>query len=469
MRIIKMGTAAVILLLSAPNKTAMARLADDPNPLSGGALPPTGAMLSFGPPAPKPAVDAGSTGVAGVLNGAVPTSLHTLAEQASRSHPQVKGAESLIKAANFDLKGAKWLRFPSLTVEALGATRGSANSSQDGMVLNAVVEQPIWAGGRVSAAIDRAKAQLFVQRAAVDEAARDIVLRVVQAYFDVVAGTRRVEILKDVLLQHRALADTIARRVDQQISPRSDLDLARARGAQAEQQMALARAQREGGLSALVELVGTNSVTIGDMPKYDAMLHHPAREGAVEQAVLCDPRATRFSALAEVARAEQRSAKAALMPQLVGQLSSNEVLGQRVGVALRAQTGNGLSQAAAARGAGERALASQEAISGAQRDLREALRLDFVNNSAVRDRIESSATAADSSLQVIESYKRQFIAGRRTWLDVMNALQEYTNNRLAVIDAQTAAQLTAVRIALRTCSWQPRPLFLNMEAPNDHQ
>jgi adhesin transport system outer membrane protein len=157
-----------------------------------------------------------------------------------------------------------------------------------------------------------------------------------------------------------------------------------------------------------------------------------------------------------VARAEQKSAKAALLPQLIGQLSSNEVLGERIGLALRAQTGNGLSQAAAAQGAGERARASEEAIVSAQRELREALRLDFVNNAAARERIGSADVAAKSSLFVVESYKRQFIAGRRTWLDVMNALQESTNMRLAIIDSETSAQQTNARIALRTCTWQPR-------------
>jgi hypothetical protein len=40
----------------------------------------------------------------------------------------------------------------------------------------------------------------------------------------------------------------------------------------------------------------------------------------------------------------------------------------------------------------------------------------------------------------------------------MNALQESTNTRLATVDSETSAQLTTARIALRTCTWQPRLL-----------
>lgn len=429
----------------------------------GSAAAPVGADVArYGPPRPQPQAPVDDVAPS-VPHPAISPFLHSLAEQTVRQHPQVKAAEGQIKAAGYDVRGARWLRFPSLTIEALGTTRGSANSAQDGTVLNAVLEQPIWAGGRIGAAIDRAKAQLLVQQAGLDETARDLTLRVIQAYFDVVGASRRIEVLQDALHQHEELATTIKHRVDQEISPRSDLDLARARSAQTEQQLALAQAQRGAGLSAIVELTGSDAVLIGSMPAYDPVLHHPERGDALETATLCDPRSARFSAQAIVARAEQRSAKAALMPQLVGQLSSNEVLGERVGVALRAQTGNGLSQAAAAQGASQRALASEEAIAGAQRELREALRLDFVNNAAARDRIAGAGAAAASSRFVIDSYKRQFIAGRRTWLDVMNALQETTNNRLAVIEAEATAEVTAARIALRTCAWQPRPLSTGTE------
>lgn len=420
---------------------------------------------SYGPPAPlrtRPSEDSAQA-MAGLPPVGVPDVLTRLTMDVVRDHPQIKLFEGRIRAAGYDVRGAKWLRFPSLSIEALATTRGSVNAARDGTVLNAVVEQPIWAGGRINAAINRARAQLQVQQGLLDETARDLSLRVVQAYYDVAASARRIEILKDALQRHRDLADTIARRVEQQVSPKSDLDLARARAAQVEQQLAFAQAQRGAGLNTLVELTGDASPALGDVPPYDPALHHPPRDGAVEKALSCDPRSARLLAESLVARAEQRAAKASLLPQLVGQVSSNEVLGERVGVALRAQTGNGLSQAAAAQGAAERVRASEQAIVSAQRELREALRLDFVNNGAARDRIGSASAAAASSLFVIDSYKRQFIAGRRTWLDVMNALQESTNTRLAIVESETTAQLTTARIALRTCAWAPRLQLDNPE------
>lgn len=386
----------------------------------------------------------------------VPAALHKAAGDAAFGHPAVKAAEAQIRAAGYDLRSARWLRFPSLTVEALATSRGSAVAAQDGTVLNAVIEQPIWTGGRISAAIDRAKAQGTMRRAMLDETVRDLSLRTVQAYFDLANAIQRADVLSDVLGQHGELIATITRRVDQQISPQSDLELAKARSAQIEQQLTLAQAQRRSSLNTLIELTGDSNPQLGIVPAYNPSLHHPLLEGAVERALSCDPRTIRLRAEALIARAEQKSAKAALFPQLVGQLSSNEILGERVGVALRAQTGNGLSQAATAQGAGQRVSASEEAAMTAQRDVREALRLDFVNNAAAKQRIASTGNAAASSRLVTESYKRQFIAGRRTWLDVMNSLQETSSTRLGLVESEVLAMLTSARIALRTCAWEPR-------------
>ena len=418
----------------------------------------------YGPPAEADGI-VGSPDLGVPLPG-IPPELHRAVAAAVFSHPQVRAAEGQIKAAGYDIRSAKWSRFPSLSVEAMAITRGSANASQDGTVLNVVVEQPIWAGGRTTATIDRAKAQLLVQRAGLGEVVLDLALRVVQTYFDLVQSERRIDLFKDALSQHGELVETIERRVSQQISARSDLDLAKARTAQVEQQLALALAQRSAGLNSLIELTGEAAPDLGYLPLYDPALHHPAIGQAVDNALACDPRIARLSAQSILAHAEERSARATLFPQVIAQVSSNEILGQRAGIALRAQTGNGLSQVAAAQGAAARALASENGISTAEREIREAIRLDFLNNDAARERVAKSSAAAESSRAVIESYRRQFIAGRRTWLDVMNALQESTNTRLVVLETETSSQLTMARIALRTCSWAPRPLFNAMEPRN---
>ena len=59
---------------------------------------------------------------------------------------------------------------------------------------------------------------------------------------------------------------------------------------------------------------------------------------------------------------------------------------------------------------------------------------------------------------VTESYQRQYVAGRRTWLDMMNAVREATDAQLTEADAEVSAMASAARLLLRTCRWAPGEL-----------
>jgi adhesin transport system outer membrane protein len=356
------------------------------------------------------------------------------------------------------LRSARWLRFPSLTLEALAVSRGNRNTVQNGITANLVLEQPLLTFGRIGGTIDKAEALYLARRAGVDETARDVALQVVDAFYSVAAAARRQQILEEGISQHEDLLRTIRNRVQQEISPQADYDLAMSRTAQLQQELELAKAQRTANLTRLVQLVGTSAIDLGDVPAYDPVTMHPAEQGAIEKAMLCDPAQERLRAEVLVAEAEAKVAKASIFPQLLGQVSRNEITGTRVGAVLRAQTTGGLSQLAATDAARTRVQAAEFNISTAERTLREQLNLDFVNNRSSRERVESGKQASLTSALVTESYKRQFITGRRTWLDVMNAVREATSSKLSMADAEISAMQSNAHIWLRTCGWQPRPL-----------
>ena len=395
----------------------------------------------------------------------VPPALLTTAAIAAENYPAIRNAEAEMRAAGAVLRGARWLRYPSLSVEALAVTRGSRNAVQNGITANLVAEQPVLTFGRVGGTIGRAKALLMVRRAAVDETARNVALQVTDTFYSVAAAARRQAILEDGIRQHQDLLRTIRNRVQQEISPQADLNLAMSRTAQLEQELEQARAQSAAGLARLTQLVGTDTIELGNVPEYDAGTLHPSDQGAIERAMLCDPTQDRLRAEVLVAEADAKVAKAALFPQLLGQLSRNEITGTRVGAVLRAQTGNGLSQFSASEAAQTRVQAAEFNIFTAERDLREQLNLDFVNNRSSRERVASGAQVSLTSSLVTESYKRQFIAGRRTWLDVMNAVREATTSKLSVVDAEINAMQSNAHIWLRTCGWQPRPLDSGIAEP----
>ena len=54
---------------------------------------------------------------------------------------------------------------------------------------------------------------------------------------------------------------------------------------------------------------------------------------------------------------------------------------------------------------------------------------------------------------------RQFVTGRRTWLDVMNAVRESNAARIGLVEAEISAMASAVRLRLRGCEWRPLMIY----------
>ncbi|WAT17713.1 TolC family protein [Aurantiacibacter sp. MUD11] len=385
---------------------------------------------------------------------AIPQPLNLAANSAVATHPFVDVAEAEATALGSDLRGARWLYYPSLSVEALAATRGSSFADQDGLTLNAAIEQPLWSGGRIDGQVDRARASLRAGQQRVGEAQTDIVLQVVQAYYDFVLADQRQSVLEASLAEHRELLDAIGRRVAQEVSPRADLTLGQSRTAQVELDLALAGEARDSALVRLSELTGGLEVE-PVMPPVSTVDILPPENLALAEALGCSPSLAALSQLVAVAEADRDIAEAQLWPQVLLQLSQNEITGARAAIVLRSQFGNGLSQLAAIDSADARIQRAFAEFGNEERMLREQLRRDYVLVRAARARIESAVFAADAAAEIIASYRRQFIAGRRSWLDVMNATREATNARLSESEARVNAVAGAARILSLTCRWDP--------------
>ncbi len=411
---------------------------------------------AYGPP--KPEEIATTIAVPLETPPGLPPALVQATEIATRNYPTIKRSTSERNARKSELRGAKWLSFPSVSVEALALTGGSSNVNGNGAAANLVLEQPLWAGGKIAGTIGRAKASLLASNSAIRETELEIALRTVQTYYELALASKRSVILMASLDDHRELLGTIGRRVDQEVSPRADLELGKSRTAQIEQELAGVEGQRATSYSQLLELIGSESIELGNVPAFDPALTVGESSEIVALTLACSPTLERLGYERLAAEADRKIARGALFPQLVVQASHNEITGSRAGFALRLQTGNGLSQFSAVSTAESKIESASFAISTAQREIREQVRVDVLSYEAARNRIESGGRASTSSTLVTESYKRQFIAGRRTWLDVMNAVREAMSSQLSEAEAEITAMAAATKITLRTCAWQPAGL-----------
>jgi len=375
--------------------------------------------------------------------------LAAAAERTLESNPALSAARSTIRASGHDIKAAKWLRFPSVAVQTVTRT------DRIGVSPNVQVFQPMWAGGRISGSIDRATALKNVALAQYQETAFGLLLRLSDAFHEIAKSDRLINVYTDSLMEHRRLVESMERRVAQEVSPRSDLDLARSRLAQVEQELTTVAAQHDASLRRLTEIVGIPDFDVGKPPVYSTTMHHPVTEGAVDRALACDPTVERLAAEVHVAEADRRLSRSATLPQLGVQYSYDRFAGNQLGLAVKMESNGGLSSLALADAAAARRQASEYRVAAARREVQEAVGLDIVENRSSRTRMASTVAAAESTARVTESLLRQFVAGRRTWLDVMNAVREGVAAKAALVQVESSAMASAARLQLRTCAWQP--------------
>ena len=413
-------------------------------------LPPLAAKPSYGPPVALATPKA--SGVVISWEGApasAPPALVRALDIVSRTYPSIRGARAAIGAASSDVRGAQWQRFPNVSVQTSFVDTGNT------VAPSLSVSAPVWTAGRLGASIKRAKATLSATEAQYREVVLGLAVDTAQLYFDIARLSRREVLIQQSLEEHGALVASMERRVAQEVSPLADLELARSRLAQIEQELSIARAQRQASLYAFAELVADPNYEIGDVPSFGGGLALQGRETLMDEALGFDPALQRLQAQILAGRAEVSAAKAAILPQVNAQYSYNDAVGSRVGLVASLETAGGLSRFSAVSSARGRLEALEAQYLTAQRQLRQRVNNDLTEFESASARADVSRNASFTANNVSQSYMRQFIAGRRSWLDVMNSLRETLSARLIQADAEIQTLASFTRLSLRTGRWSP--------------
>ncbi len=408
----------------------------------------------YGPPSPK--VEHGKLAEIGWDEAPpqFPPALEEAINIVTKNYPSAMSGRAALRAAYSEVRAAEWLHFPSVSVNAAYRDR-SGGSTAGAIDPQLIVEAPIWSGGRIEANIRQAKASEIATSAEYVDTVESLAITTSNTYFEIVRLTQAEQLLAESVKVHERLVETMERRVAQEVSPVADLELARSRTAQIQQQYTVTQSQRRTALRILAELVADPSYDLGPIPYFDPDLDLLDRDAMEDQAVAFNPRLRRLRAEVDVARADLDAKRASIFPQLNAQYSYDDVFGSRFGVVMRAQTTGGLSQFSQVNASRQRIQGALEDARVQEQQLRRDIASDIILYESSKSRAAISRDASDTAARVSESYMRQFIAGRRSWLDVMNALREAVTAELGQVDAEVGAMAAAARLVLRTGRWSP--------------
>ena len=368
----------------------------------------------------------------------------------SLSHPNVEAKKKELGGAIQKVQTSKWLRFPSVSVISQ-AGQASVSSTNSTVVTTFRVEQPLWAGGRITGSIDSAIAKSKSAQSAVSEVEQDILIKSASAFINYLKFQDKISASKESIVEHQRLLELIERRARNEISPMTEIILAKARLDQAKSENIQLETAAMNAKADLQNYTGVNIKSL-ESPRIALTLPDSISD-AVRLAVEYSPTLKRLTTDSESAEADIETAKASIWPQLNLRSDQNYggiLEGNTTYLALSYTPGNGLSALSNAKEAEAKRDASKNFISSAKLDLVNKINTDWNQHKSDSKQTEVLFNLSQTTKGVYQSYARQYVAGKKTWVEVLNAKKEATQARYSLADYQWNSVLSGIKIQVYT-------------------
>lgn len=365
---------------------------------------------------------------------------------AANQHPSVKAKQAELQAAQADLATAKWSRYPTVSTEAT-----ASGGRPQGALL---VQQPLWAGGKIDAQNRLAQAHVALADAGLQETRNSLMQQTGNQFYEVLRWRQRLEVAQKNENEHRKLLELIQRRVASEISPMADQVLANARLQQAvSERIQFSRSLQTAEL-ALQQLVGEPHNTLR-APKALGW-QKQGESTAIEASMASSSELLRLRIQQEVSQAQIDMAEAAIFPTLA--LAHRHALGatdnnstpSRTYLSLQFSPGPGLSARSAAAAARSRLENSMQNAVVYERQLAQQVRTALADMETLAQQQEPTQLLVSATEDVVASYLRQYQIGKKNWLDVLNAVRESTQATYSAVDVASTTQSLRLRLMLLT-------------------
>lgn len=387
--------------------------------------------------------------------------INDIVEQAIEKHPLVLAAKSEAKSTDEGITAAELKRFPELTIETTGGTTDPVSAL--------TIQQSIWSGGKIDRTIDQANYDTFVARANVEEQRYTIATKVLDSWQSFVKATNKKQVQVNTLEELNRFENIMSRRVNAEVSARIELDLVVNRILQAQDAYEANIQQQKIALSRMQQLIGetisknvlNQSVDIDLLAARVDQESKKMTESTIVAASDKHPSVIKKNYEIESAKAKSEVDKANIYPQLFARYQhtydygSNESNNNFV-VGFQYAPGAGFSSYSLARASKERVKSYQQNKEAAKREVIESLQVDYQQFITARDRKRALVSSVDGALILKESYERQFIAGKKSWLDVLNSVKELDQYENQLVEAKVdyIVAFYRLKLGLGLLPWQ---------------
>ncbi|MDM0029877.1 TolC family protein [Variovorax saccharolyticus] len=371
-----------------------------------------------------------------------------LMQLAVDTHPVVGGARAELRAAASQTDVARLQFFPAPSVQSERGPDGTATIMR--------LVQPLWTGGRLTA--DLRTGEVREQRARYSIVATQVALALkvtnsVQTYLQN-QGRRLAQ--ERAVLTLGEFGRMLDRRADAEVSARSDLNLIRARQGQAQADLETVRAAEATALVQLSQAIG-RPVLPEELEIVVPAGYVSATPYALIVRAMDGNPAIRLSSLdVRLATLEVDRSRAAALPTLslraeyqTGQYVGSLPSGSRVYVTAQYAPGAGLAVFSQIDAAQQKVQSAEQSVEATRRDVAERVDAEWRDVLAARARLPELRSTRGASADALASNRRLFVAGRRSWIDLLNSARELTQAEWAEADAVAVSVGAYYRLALQ--------------------
>jgi adhesin transport system outer membrane protein len=375
-------------------------------------------------------------------------------------YPPVVAARSQLQSANAELDSANWNFYPtpSVAIERSDKTViGTLN--QDTRFLR--LQQPLWTGGRLSAQVKRAEAQQKQASSALQEQRLATAFRWLQLWAEYQGATRKITAYNDAEEKHLEYVQRIERRSQEGFSASSDIELSQSRLASVRSELRLYMASQSQARNRLEQMLGSPLTdarllqseagqVVKTFPVFELKSLH--QELNLEEVIDKHPLVQKFLMITEVAQADVDLTKSRNVPEIYlrGELRTGNITGtdRILYVGLNSNFGPGLSTISAVTAALSKLDAARNDVSAKRMEIKEVIQTDLQTYDSQIERIEQLEKTFRSNNNYLQSSERQFLAGRRSWQEVMNTAREEAQIVVQIAEAQTQIWLAQQRLKI---------------------
>ena len=398
------------------------------------------------------------------VDAAVPLqqNVSELIRQALNNNPQIRAQQANSRSADADVETARWQFYPtpSLSTERAVSQNQDPTYANGSQVRYLRLQQPVYTWGRLTAGLSKAQARQIANVAAVEESKQQIALRVVQAYTEWVTATLRHEAFLDGYREHQKFESLITRRINTGVSPSADLLLVQSRLAQIQGDLLQAASQQEGAKIKLSQLLGKpindKDLQVEALADIRSLLARPAQSW-LDRAESVSPSLARLNAQATAARLELEERKSSLLPELYVRMeyqsgspytTKSQADQTRLFVGFTSNIGPGLSGLSALDSGKAKYEAALEDVDAGRRTLQEQISSDFSSLEQSFNRYAVLTTAQQFSQDLVAGGERQFLAGKKSWQELMNTSRELVQAKTQIAEMRASLSLLTWRISL---------------------